>query len=152
MIFLREMSENDLDGVMEVEKESFSTPWTERLFFDELNNPHTVYYVCVDQDEVVAYGGLWHVLDEGQITNIAVKKAYRRRGVGTMLLEKIIDYANEHEIKKLELEVRAGNTPAIKLYEKYGFYGVGLRKGYYKNPAEDAILMDMDFAERKTNG
>lgn len=142
-MIIREMTENDIDGVLAVEREAFSTPWSERLFYDELKNPHTVYYVCEKNDEILGYGGVWHVLDEGQITNIAVKKAYRGQGVGTMLLNKITDYAKAQDLSKIELEVRVSNAAAIALYEKFGFLPVGKRKCYYKDPTEDALLMDL---------
>ena len=143
MITIREMTEEDIDGVLSVEKESFSTPWTERLFYDEVKNPRTIYYVCCEDDEIIAYGGMWHVVDEGQITNVAVKKDFRNMGVGSKVLKELIDWAKEHEIVVIGLEVRAGNENALLLYKKFGFEAVGKRKDYYKNPTEDAILMDL---------
>ena len=133
----------DIVGVLNVERESFSTPWTERLFYDEVKNERTIYYVCCEDEEIVAYGGMWHVVDEGQITNIAVKRDFRHRGIGSMILEKLICWAKEHEIVVIGLEVRAGNSNALALYEKYGFKAVGKRNNYYKNPVEDAVLMDL---------
>lgn len=145
MITIREMIAEDINGVMEVERESFSTPWTEQLFYDELNNERTVYFVVCNDGEVVAYGGMWHIVDEGQITNIAVKKDFRKQGIASMILTRLIDFAKEHEIEVIGLEVRAGNSNALGLYEKFGFEAVGKRKNYYKNPTEDAILMDLRF-------
>lgn len=143
MIKIRKMQKEDIEGVLEVEKESFKTPWTRRLFFDELENPRTVYYVCCSEDEILGYGGMWHVVDEGQITNIAVKKNSRKKGIGSKILEEIINWSKEHDIKVIELEVRQGNFGALELYKKYGFRAVGKRKGYYKEPLEDAVLMDL---------
>ena len=143
MITIREMTEDDIDGVLEVEKESFSTPWTERLFYDEVRNPRTIYYVCCEDDEIIAYGGMWHVVDEGQITNVAVKKDFRKMGVGSKVLNELILWAKSHDIAVIGLEVRAGNENALLLYKKFGFEAVGKRKDYYKNPTEDAILMDL---------
>ncbi len=143
MIEIRKMQEEDIEGVLEVEKESFSTPWTRRLFYDELENPRTIYYVCCEGNEILGYGGMWHVVDEGQITNIAVKNKSRKQGIGSMLLEKIINWANDNDIKVIGLEVREGNKNALRLYKKYGFKAVGKRKGYYKAPLEDAVLMDL---------
>ena len=137
------MQKEDIEGVLEVEKESFQTPWTRRLFFDELENPRTVYYVCYEGNEILGYGGMWHVVDEGQITNIAVRKNSRKKGIGSKILEEIINWSKEHNIKVIELEVREGNFSALGLYEKYGFKAVGKRKGYYKSPLEDAVLMDL---------
>ncbi len=149
MISIRNMSAKDIEGVLGVEREAFSTPWTERLFYDELENPHTVYYVCLDGEDIIGYGGLWHVLDEGQITNIAVRKSHHRRGVGSMLLENLIEYAKNNGLSRLELEVRAGNAAAISLYKKYGFSEVGQRRGYYRNPTEDALLMDLQTGRKE---
>ncbi len=144
MISLRYMKKEDIDGVLTVEKESFSTPWTEKLFYDEVENPRTVYFVAVtDNGEIVGYGGMWHVVDEGQITNIAVKKNCRGEGVGSKILESLIKWAKDNEILVIQLELREGNTAAFGLYKKYGFSVVGKRKDYYKNPTEDAILMDL---------
>ena len=144
MISLRYMKKEDIDGVLTVEKESFSTPWTEKLFYDEVENPRTVYFVAVtDNGEIVGYGGMWHVVDEGQITNIAVKKNCRGEGVGSKLLESLIKWAKNNEILVIQLELREGNAAAFGLYKKYGFSVVGKRKDYYKNPTEDAILMDL---------
>ncbi len=145
MIILREMTAEDIDGVLIVEREAFSTPWSERLFYDELKNPHTVYYVCEDDGKIVAYGGVWHVLDEGQITNIAVKSKYRKSGVGSRLLDAIIGFSKDNDLSVVELEVRASNEPAIGLYKKFGFREVGVRKNYYKNPTEDALLMNLEL-------
>lgn len=143
MIVIREMSEEDIEGVLTVERESFSTPWTKRLFYDELLNPHTIYFICCFDGTVAGYGGMWHVLDEGQITNIAVKKEFRRRGIGSKILDEIIRWSGKNNINVIELEVREGNSGALALYEKYGFKAVGKRKNYYRNPLEDAVLMDL---------
>lgn len=144
MISVRYMTEGDIDGVLRVERESFSTPWTEKLFYDEVKNLRTVYFVATtEKDEIIGYGGMWNVVGEGQITNIAVGKDHRGMGVGSRLLESLIDWAKEKEIKIIGLEVREGNINALGLYKKYGFLEVGKRKDYYKNPTENAILMDL---------
>lgn len=143
MLKLREMKAEDLEDVLAIERESFSTPWTKNLFFDELENLRTVYFVCCSDDEVLGYGGMWHVVDEGQITNIAVKKAFRKKGVASSILSALIDWAKKKEISVIGLEVREHNAAAIGLYEKYGFVPVGMRKNYYREPTENAVLMDL---------
>ena len=143
MFKIRDMKADDIEGVLEVERESFSTPWSERLFFDELENPRTVYHVCCDGDEIVGYGGMWHVVDEGQITNIAVKKKYRGMKIGSRLLSGLIEWARAEGIAVVGLEVRESNKAAIALYSKYGFEPVGRRKDYYRQPLEAAVLMDL---------
>lgn len=143
MYNIREMTAEDIDGVLEVERESFSTPWSERLFYDELKNPHTIYFVCVSNEEIIGYGGMWHVADEGQITNIAVKKNFRRKGVASAILLRLIETAKELDIAVMGLEARKSNAAALFLYEKYGFVSVGERKNYYREPTENAVLMDL---------
>lgn len=142
---IRLMTKEDIDDVLEVEHESFSIPWSRQLFFDEAENSHTIYFVCHDDKEILAYGGMWHVLDEGQITNIAVKKACRRLGIASALLEQLITSSKELGITLMELEVREGNFAAIELYKKHGFAKVGKRRRYYQNPCEDAILMNLEL-------
>ena len=143
MLEIRDMKANDIEGVLQVEKESFSTPWSRNLFFDELENPHTVYFVCCDGTEIIGYGGMWHVVDEGQITNIAVRKNFRGMQIGSRLLSELIGWAQKKEISVIGLEVRAGNEAARALYQKFGFVPVGRRKDYYREPTEDAVLMDL---------
>lgn len=143
MYKLRRMTAENIDGVLAVERESFSTPWTKRLFFDELENPRTVYFVCCAGEEIVGYGGMWQVADEGQITNIAVKKEHRRGGVASGILSALIDAAVESGIAVMGLEVRSTNVAAQGLYKKFGFVPVGRRKNYYREPTEDAVLMDL---------
>lgn len=145
MIAIREMTKEDIEGVLEVERDSFSTPWTEQLFYDEVNNPHTVYYICTVGEEIIGYAGMWHVLDEGQITNIAVKSRFRKMGVGSMLLKELINRAEKDGISVMGLEVRESNQGALSLYQKFGFKPVGNRKNYYKNPTENAVLMDLEL-------
>lgn len=142
---IRSMTKEDIDGVLEVEHESFSVPWSRQLFLDEAENSHTVYFVCCDGKKITAYGGMWHVLNEGQITNIAVKPEYRRFGIASALLEHLKKSAKELGITLMELEVREGNQAAIGLYKKQGFETVGRRRRYYTNPTEDAILMNLEL-------
>ena len=143
MFEIRDMKADDIEGVLQVERESFSIPWSRKLFFDELENPHTVYFVCCDGIEIIGYGGMWHVVDEGQITNIAVRKKFRGMKVGSRLLSELIGWACKKEISVIGLEVRAENKAAMALYEKFGFVPVGRRKDYYREPTEDAVLMDL---------
>ena len=130
-----------IDSVMKVEFSSFALPWSEAMFVSELRSPLTYYIVALGDGELLGYGGMYKVLDEGHITNIAVHPYYRRNGVASGILSHIIDSAMKSELYFLTLEVRQSNLLAINLYEKYGFKSVGIRKGYYHDNNEDAILM-----------
>lgn len=136
------MTLEHLDDVYEIELDSFSIPWEREDFTKELtNNSMAIYIVALIDSKVVGYGGMWHVVNEGHITNIAVAEDYRRRGVGTALLSRMIEIAEEKEMIGLELEVRVGNANAMRLYSKFGFKTEGIRKNYYADTKEDAIIM-----------
>ncbi len=132
-----------LPGLAELEKLCFSVPWSENMFAGELANSAAVYRVILCEDKPVAYMGMWLVADEGQITNVAVHPEHRRCGLAKQLIEAFIDIAKREELACMTLEVRAGNQPAISLYQSFGFYQVGLRRNYYEGK-EDALLMNLD--------
>lgn len=140
-VTVRAMEERDLDRVSEVESLSFSSPWSKDAFAKELEeNKLAVYLVAEYDGEIAGYMGMWKVVDEGHITNIAVDPECRERGVGGALLSAMIQKAEELELLSMTLEVRASNTKAQNLYEKYGFESVGIRPKYYEN-SEDAQIM-----------
>lgn len=140
-VTVRAMEERDLDRVSEVESLSFSSPWSKDAFAKELEeNKLAVYLVAEYDGEIAGYMGMWKVVDEGHITNIAVDPECRERGVGGALLSAMIQKAEELELLSMTLEVRASNTKAQKLYEKYGFESVGIRPKYYEK-GEDAQIM-----------
>ncbi|MBD5084927.1 MAG: ribosomal protein S18-alanine N-acetyltransferase [Clostridiales bacterium] len=121
-------------------------PWSEELFRDALENPHTAILLAEGENgAILGYAVLSVILDEGNLDNIAVAPEARRQGVADALLEVLTGFGREH-LTVLMLEVRASNTPAIALYEKHGFTAVGRRKNYYDAPKEDAILMTLEFA------
>jgi len=124
-----------------LERVCFADPWSEDSFAGELQNPLAVYFAALMDDEVIGYIGMHHILDEGHITNAAVSPGRRRRGVARKLVEALIGYARENGLCLLTLEVRRSNEAAIALYGGLGFVPVGVRPGYYRRPAEDAILM-----------
>jgi len=136
------MTGEHLDGVMTIENLSFKIPWSRNAFIDELTtNDMAVYVVAVSGKKIIGYGGLWRILDEGHITNIAVHPEFRRCGAGCRIMDELLKICRESGILSLTLEVRRGNLPAQKLYEKYGFRSEGIRKGYYSDTGEDAIIM-----------
>ena len=132
-----------LAQMAEIEQEAFDTPWTKAMFIPELYSAEAFYIVGVRGDEVICYGGFHKVLDEGHITNIAVKHTERGRGIGKFLLATLISKAREVGVEHLTLEVNVNNAPAIHLYESYGFKGAGIRKKYYNN-RDDALIMWLD--------
>lgn len=147
MIKIIPMEISHLDEVYEIELASFSVPWTKNALLKEIiDNNLAVYFVAVDDDgKVAGYAGLWHVVTEGHITNIAVRPDKRRQGVGAMLLEKLIDTAYEREMIGMTLEVRVNNYDAQRLYSKNGFKLERIRKNYYSDTHEDAIVMWKDL-------
>ncbi|MBQ2696406.1 MAG: ribosomal protein S18-alanine N-acetyltransferase [Clostridia bacterium] len=135
-----------LSDLAALERLCFSVPWSENMFAGELNNPAAMYRVVLCEEKLVAYMGMWLVADEGQITNVAVHPNHRRHGLAKQLIENFIDIAKREELASLTLEVRAGNQPAISLYQHFGFRQVGLRKNYYEGK-EDALLMTLFLNE-----
>lgn len=136
------MTQKDINDVVEIEEECFSIPWTKNDFARELKeNNMAIYVVAQSDNEVIGYAGMWHVINEGHITNVAVSERYRRQGVGNLLMKEIIRIAQQKEMIGITLEVRISNTAAQKLYIKYGFRPEGFRKRYYQDTGEDAIIM-----------
>lgn len=138
----RLMNLDDLDQIMIVEHESFTLPWSRVAFYNELVQNQFAKYIVLEVDEkVVGYCGVWIVIDEAHITNIALLPAYRGRKLGEALLRKIMDYARENGAKTMTLEVRVSNNVAQSLYRKLGFQGGAIRKNYYTDDHEDALVM-----------
>ncbi|MCX7711027.1 MAG: ribosomal protein S18-alanine N-acetyltransferase [Clostridia bacterium] len=136
------MSIEHVDEVMVVENLSFSIPWSKNAFIEEVTkNKFAIYYTAGVEGKIVGYAGMWQVFDEGHITNIAVHPEFRTSGVGSALLEKLIDTAKKRGITRMTLEVRRSNLAAQGLYEKYGFAVGGIRKAYYADTNEDALIM-----------
>lgn len=141
-IVFRNMELSDIDDVYLIERLSFTSPWQRESFYCELTtNKCALYRVAVKDEIVIAYGGMWVMLDEAHITNIAVHPEYRGIGVGDMLLEDMINCCRERGVHAITLEVRKSNIPAINLYKKYNFVEVAVRKKYYSDNNEDAIIM-----------
>ena len=142
MIHILEMTTEHIKEVHKIEEDCFSIPWSEKSFYDELTkNKMAIYIVAKEDDEIVGYGGMWHVINEGHITNIAVKKQHRKKGIGTKIINALIDIAKEKEMIGITLEVRVSNDIAKSLYKKSGFIIEGIRKEYYDDNKEDAIVM-----------
>lgn len=140
-MILREMLVEDLDQVMKIEESLFAVPWTREGYFTFLTRENSMFLVVEEKGEILGYCGLLMVLDEGDVTNVAVRGDRQREGIGNFLMESLIRLSREQGIRMIHLEVRAGNETAIRLYERRGFVRDGLRKAYYTDPVEDAILM-----------
>lgn len=140
----------DLDSIMEIEKSSFTMPWSRKAFEGELLNEFALYRCLEFDGKIVAYVGLWQVFDEGHITNVAVLPSYRGLGLSKILLVNLFEMCQDKGIEKLTLEVRKSNAVAIKLYENLGFFAAGIRPNYYSKPVEAAIIMWKEL-EKKEN-
>src|SRR6056297_1062972 len=139
---IRKMTIEDLDRVMEIEEETFSVPWSRDSYESEIStNMLSAYFVVEAAGRIIGYCGMWFILDEAHITNIAVQKSFRGKGIGAMLVGCLLEEALKKGIGKLTLEVRDSNIAARKLYEKMGFSEEGIRPGYYPDNHEDAIIM-----------
>jgi len=139
---VRAMTVNDLDQVMEIERVSFPTPWSRAAYHRELtDNAYARYVVATRDGQVVGYAGMWVLLEEAHVTNIAVHPRYRRRGLGETLMRELMRLAREAGASRMTLEVRPSNSPAQRLYAKLGFHRHGIRRRYYSDTKEDAIVM-----------
>ena len=141
------MNTDHVSQVAELEKLCFSDPWSENSVSSELNNPLSLWLVAVDGERVAGYVGSQSVMGESDMMNIAVHPDYRRRGLAEMLVAELVTALKNAGNTCLTLEVRASNAPAIALYEKTGFSQIGLRKNYYRNPREDALILRKEFSE-----
>lgn len=145
---IRRMQINDIQQVVNIEKLCFAIPWTYNAFNQELReNKLAVYFVAENDDQIVGFGGAWHVVDEFHITNIAVNPSCRGLGIGRDIVEELIKDAYEKNISRITLEVRKSNLIAQGLYKDLGFKLGGIRKEYYDDNREDALIMwkELDY-------
>ena len=143
-ISVREADTFDIPKIAKLEKENFSLPWSENAILESMEQK-TLFLVAEKDGNIIGYMGLTMILDEGYVTNVAVSKDFRKMGVGTLLMNKAIDSAFLKGLSFISLEVRASNQSAISLYERLAFKKEGLRKNFYDNPKEDAIIMTRRF-------
>lgn len=136
-IEIKEATLNDVAEIVKIEQICFSTPWTEQGVRESIENENTRLYLAFADGKVAGYMGVQIFSGEGYVTNVATLPEFRRQGVAKALIERVL----QNEMDFLTLEVRAGNAPAIKLYEKLGFERVGERPHFYRNPDENALLM-----------
>jgi ribosomal-protein-alanine N-acetyltransferase len=135
------LQESHIPAILEIEKTSNTAPWSERSFKNELDHKHGIFLVGLLLGEVVAYGGVWLVVDEAHVTTIAVAEEHRRQGIGRRLMIELLEKAKAQGMVCSTLEVRASNEGAIKMYEGFGYTVAATRKGYYPDNKEDAVVM-----------
>ena len=145
--------DQDLDGVLEVEGESFSNPWTRDMYVWELQNRSVchIFIVRTPECRVAGFCACWLVFDEVHINNVAIRPAYRGLGMGTALLRHVLAEGRRLGARRATLEVRASNAGARRLYERLGFYVAGTRRNYYTNPVEDALILWRDDGASPAN-
>ena len=144
LVKIEPMKKDQVDEIIEIEAKSFGEHhWSKASFLQELNNGYAHYFVAIETEtnKVVGYCGLWHILEEAHFSTISVSPDFRRKGIAEALLVRMINYCYDNEIKYFTLEVRTSNTPAQNLYTKYGMKSLGVRKGYYQDNNEDALIM-----------
>lgn len=141
---LRRMVEGDVSAVARLERDTFSSPWRADAFLSVMSGKETEIWVAeVEGEGVVGYAVMWCVLDHGELANLAVHPGHRNRGLGSLLLDRVIDRASTRGARNLYLEVRASNHRAAELYERKGFHEIGWRRNYYDRPREDARVLAM---------
>ena len=137
----REMLVEDLDQVVEIENSLFSVPWTKEGFFTFLIKEENMFFVVEEKGKILGYCSMQTVLDEGDILNVAVRRERQKEGIGYFLVDSMLMMAEARGIRTVHLEVREGNDTARRLYQRLGFTEDGLRKNYYTDPLENAVLM-----------
>lgn len=140
-LILKEMDSYDIEGVYEVSSLSLKETWTLNAIKKELNNNLATYIVCIEDSKVIGFVGAWLIASEGQITNVAVHPNFRGKKIGKALMEKLICTLKDKDCNAITLEVRKSNIVAQNLYKSLGFKEEGIRKGFYEDNKEDAIIM-----------
>jgi len=135
------MTPSDVPEVARIETTAFSTPWSEETFRSLLERSGVELWVAEWEDQLAAYAILWTVLDEGELANIAVRSDLRGRGIGSDLLSRMLEVAEDSGVRSLYLEVRESNALAREMYARRGFHEIGVRKAYYEGPREDARVL-----------
>ena len=140
-VIIKPLTEEYVDQVCVLEEEAFSMPWHKESFLEMIANENACYLVALVGEEVVASCGLRHIVGEGEITNVVTKSTMRGKGVGRQILLRLLEEGSKMGAEAFTLEVRVSNAPAIHLYESLGFVSEGVRKNFYEEPTEDALIM-----------
>lgn len=151
-IIYRKMMVMDLPQVLEVERKCFTMPWSRNIFLSEVTrNDNAIYIVAQAGERIAGYAGIWIILDEGHVTNIGVDPEFQKRGIGLGLMVELTNRALKRGISAMTLEVRLSNYAAQALYRKLGFEPSGIRKEYYQDDKEDALIMWRELVEERTD-
>ena len=145
-MIITQMNETHVPEIAELERICFNDPWSENSIASELNNRLSLWFVALDGERVVGYVGSQTVLGETDMMNIAVHPDYRNQKIASSLIDVLVQGLSEHNSHSLMLEVRESNHPAIALYRKHGFEEVGIRRNYYRNPKENALILRKEWA------
>lgn len=149
MVTIREMEIDDLDQVAQIEKDTFSLPWSKIGFLNGMKMDGSCFLVAIQNDQIVGYIGMYTSFDEGEITNVAVTKKCQNQGIGKVLVNESLKWCEKKKIQQLILEVRESNKGAIFLYQELGFEQIGSRKGFYEQPIEDGLVMKLNWERWK---
>lgn len=148
-IQIRSMEEKDIEQVVLIEQECFSIPWSKKSFQDALQYETYQFFVAEEESQILGYIGMIVTGIEADIANVAVLAKHRKKGIGHQLVSAALKKAQQLDVDTIFLEVRKGNDKAIRLYEKFQFIPISIRKNYYQDPVEDAIIMSADLSTRK---
>jgi ribosomal-protein-alanine N-acetyltransferase len=149
----RMMRYEDIPEVCAIEVEAFTSPWSEQAFMNELTQNQFAQYIVMEYEgRLIGYGGMWLIIDEAHVTNIAITGGFRGKKLGSRLMAELATRAYRLGAGRMTLEVRVSNIVAKRLYEKFGFKAVGLRPGYYSDNGEDAIIMWADLPIKANGG
>ena len=143
---VRQLHQTDATQIAEIETACFADPWSVDSICSAMENKNNAFFGVFSQNRLIGYGGVSVVAGEGYVLNIGVLPKYRTKGAGRMLLESIIQHCQKQRAAFLSLEVRVSNAPARRLYEDGGFMPAGLRRGFYQNPKEDALILTKYFS------
>ncbi len=144
LVTIERMQREDIPRIMEIEKQCFTTPWHESAYLTELVNRSAYYVVARVDDKIVGYSGMWVIIDEAHITTIGVDPKYRGKKIGEQILIAMLEEAQRRGARRATLEVRESNHLAQNLYRKYGFIPAAIRRGYYSDNNENAVVMWVD--------
>jgi len=141
-IVVRQAGTKDIEILAQLDALCFDAPWSKEAFRQELEENIVAFYVVAEIDkQVIGYAGLWHIVDEGHITNVAVHPKWRGKHIAKKILSILLNFSEKKGMNDFTLEVRPSNKVAINLYEKFDFEEAGLRPGYYEDNGEDALIM-----------
>ncbi len=140
---IKKATEADVEDIAEIEAGSFPDPWDRELFVEAISSNNKDVFICLSDEDITGFVVFEKVLDEGHITDLAVKKEFRRRGIASKLISYLIELAGKEGIEQIFLEVRNTNEAARKLYSGFGFKEIARRKGYYPRAGEDALVLKL---------